>query len=470
MNKTILLFCVSVIALAACSSAMTDDNNGNGGGELLPAPDTMVPAPKAGTVYGTWIMVWNSSTEDWWKKEDIYGLQTVWPDGSWGAMDWNSEDYRMNTYDHLEKAGINFIVTDNTNFTLAKTDSLAKDLKKKPRNLKFCVALGHKQLQAETARTWLPEISSDPNYFKIKGQPVLVCYVAKQQWNDIYQHAIGDPLLKKFYRVWASGEDTSPDKWGWQVEPEDGLAESRFATYPTPSVKPQHRIDETDVCWSRSIAMIDYTFWQTRVFAPQYVIAGSYDDPAERNGWLPLKTENARPEKVKFTPVTGIQMFDPWTGKIAEPYLFYNRMKSWIKGEELYHVPDGILSDGIYRIRHNSGKYIQSNPDYDNPSVLYGDMSKHTYDEFLLYHLGENRYRIVNVYTGKPLRPEAGKILSADWTSDPSGEFRITAGKGSSEWILEPVGTFFRNEKSLECSLSLSDGSLMGLDRFEAIQ
>ena len=87
-----------------------------------------------------------------------------------------------------------------------------------------------------------------------------------------------------------------------------------------------------------------------------------------------------------------------------------------------------------------------------------------------LYHLGENRYRIVNVYTGKPLRPEAGKILSADWTSDPSGEFRITAGKGSSEWILEPVGTFFRNEKSLECSLSLSDGSLMGLDRFEAIQ
>ena len=85
---------------------MTDDNNGNGGGELLPAPDTMVPAPKAGTVYGTWIMVWNSSTADWWKKEDIYGLQTVWPDGSWGAMDWNSEDYRMNTYDHLEKAGI----------------------------------------------------------------------------------------------------------------------------------------------------------------------------------------------------------------------------------------------------------------------------------------------------------------------------------------------------------------------------
>ncbi len=456
-----ILYVVTLLGgvLGACSSSNDEKTDIPPIDE--PAKETLVPSPKENTIYGTWVNVWVSSSESWWKEEHSCGLQTLHADGTWKGIDWNNWSYRQTVYENIKNAGVDFIIADNTNGLMHKTDALIADLERENIDLKFCVAYSAHLLKDESALNWLDKVSKNPRYFKIDDKPVVACYVAKEEW---FSNFVGsqDPILKNFYRLWASGEDTYKNKCGWQVEPEDGIApESNFVTFATPSV--WHKYGNPSY-WSKSIAMLDYTFWQTRVCAPQYVVAASYDDYIERNGWLPLKTENPvldGPDLPKITPLSGIQMFDPWSGGIADPYLFYNRMKAWIKGEELHHIPGGVLSDGIYRIKKVNGDYLQTTLDYEHQNTVLGRASSQTFDKFVFYHLGSDKYRIVNVYTGKPLKSVDGTILSADWTSADDGVFQLVLDDGVQEWELEPVGTFIENESKLKCNIITSDGNPM---------
>lgn len=426
-------------------------------------PSTKVPDAKDGTIYGTWVNVWVASSESWWNPDEYHGLTTVYPDGTWKGINWLDKEYRKITYDNLINAGIDFIITDNTNGTTGNTDALVKDFVDDPSiNLKFCVAFDHTRLSNDGNMYWLSQLIKNPNYLKINGKPVLVCYVAKSMWDNTYNNEVAASKYQRYYKVWASGEITAPDKWGWQLEPEDGLVDSELTTYVTVSVKQAPGSDENGRSWwSKSFAMLDYTFAQTRTIAPKYVIAGSYDDCTERNGWSPLRTQGA----TGFTPVTEGQMLDPWTGTIAEPYVFYNRMKSWVKGEELYHIEGGVLSDGVYRLKNISGDYIQANKDYKSPNLLYGESSDKTYDKFVIYHLGDNQYRIVNVYTGMPLKLADGKILTDVWTDAEEGKFSLEKNDENAEWIFEPIYTFLKDEVDFKCQITMSNGT-MTLDNF----
>ena len=467
-----LIFMVAALLLFFyCSPSLKDEPID---GELGGTPEkpehvspTKVPEPKEGTIYGTWVNVWVSSSETWWGEQDYHGLTTIFPDGTWKALNWNDYKYRKIAYQKIIEAGIDFIVTDNTNYTTAQTDKIVSDFTEDSNiDLKFCVALGDAQLQSTNVMDkWLPNITKHSHYLKINEKPVIVCYVSKNVWDNNYNNDVAVSKYKDYYKVWASGENTAPNKWGWQVEPEDGLVDSDFAAFPTPSVKQQPTTGERS-WWSKSIAMLDYTFWQTRIFAPQYVIASSYDDCSERNGWLPLKTGAAREDSNNYTPASTVQMFDPWTGKIADPYVFYNRMKSWVKGEELYHIDGGILSDGIYRIKNKSGVYIQADSDYMKSNMVYGQSTSKTYDKFVIYHLGEDKYRIVNVYTGMPLRIRDGKILTDVWISSKEGEFTLVKDDENTEWDFEPIGTFHKDECKFKCQISMLNG-MMTLTNFD---
>ena len=473
-----LLMMASFPLFFSCSPSSSDepgsDDSDNTDNIENPEPvlPTKVPEPKEGTIYGTFINVWNSSTETWWEEVDYHGLKTIWPDGTWKAMNWNDEGYRMLTYEKLIEAGIDFIVTDNTNFTTAQTDKMVNEFTRDNSiDLKFCVALGDAQLQyANVMNIWLPSVVNHSHYLKINDKPVLVCYVSKEAWDSKYKNEIAAPEYQGYYKVWACGEHTAADKWGWQIVPADGVVDSEQATYPTPSVKHQATGTGPRSWWSKSIAMLDYTFWQSRVFAPQYIIASSYDDCSERNGWLPLQTEDAREDGSNGRkPVSNIQMFDPWTGNIADPYVFYNRMKSWIKGEELYHIDGGILSDGIYRIKNKSGVYIQADSDYMKSNTVYGQSTSKTYDKFVIYHLGDNKYRIVSVYTGMPLKIRDGKILTDVWTSSKEGEFTLTKDNENTEWTFEPIGTFHKDEGKFNCQITMLTGK-MSLNNFNKME
>lgn len=184
--------------------------------------------------------------------------------------------------------------------------------------------------------------------------------------------------IETFFHFWVSREDTFRNKCGWQVELEDGVYKSDIVTFVTPLVK------HTPQYWSKFLAMLDYTFWQTRKCAPKYVIIGAYDDTPERNGWLPLNTVNTVSINSESSPENGIITFDPWTGNIAESYVFYNRMKSWMNNDDLYHISDGILSDGIYRIKSVSGDYLKVNSDFLN-NILHREKStSKTFGKFVL--------------------------------------------------------------------------------------
>lgn len=468
MNKCRLFLFMSNLLLGglliACDSSNSGDSLQSDNSDKPVVENSLVPSPKEDVIYGTWVNVWVSSSESWWKEEDNCGLQTFYADGTWKAIDWNNPEYRKITYKNIQNAGIDFVITDNTNGLMQKTEALIADLEREAIDLKFCVALSSVYLKDENALNWLDEVSQNSRYFKIDNMPVVVCYVTKDEWFSTFAGS-DNSILKHFYRLWASGEDTFRNKCGWQLEPEDGIdSSSDFITFPTPSV--MHKYGNPS-CWSRSIAMLDYTFAQSRFLEPKYVIAASYDDYVERNGWLPLKTDNPipdGPDPGKVTPGTGIQMFDPWTGDVAEPYLFYNRMKSWIKGEKLYYIPGGVVSDGIYKIKNMDEEYLQASSDYGNQVMGLGQPSSKTYDKFVLYHLGNNKYRIVNVYTGKPLKWLNNAIQSTDWTSADEGAFQLVLDNNMQEWVLEPVITFIENESVLKCRIIMSNGDSMQLN------
>jgi hypothetical protein len=305
---------------------------------------------------------------------------------------------------------------------------------------------------------WLLNRMKDDKYLRIDGKPVLVCYVTKSDWGTKYQkltnlYADNVTKLSQFYRVWASGENSGAEKWGWQLEPQDGLISSKVGSYVTNSVDHEEVTSaSTTSFWSLSSAMGDYTFWQSRVSPAKYVIVGSYDDLSERNGWMPMQTLLAASEgNKKFNPSTGIQLFNTKTGKPDDPYFLRNRTENWIKGKSLTLVPDGNIPDGIYQIFNASqSKYISSNTNIKLKEMILVDDNPQTHNKFVIYHVGNNQYRIVNVFSGFPLMAKTD-ILSADvWTGTNSElfEFQDATEKTDRDWILMPIGTFDQNAQS----------------------
>lgn len=63
--------------------------------------NSLVPSSKEDVIYGTWVNVWVSSFESWWKEEDNCGLQTFYADGTWKAIDWNNPEYREIIYKNV---------------------------------------------------------------------------------------------------------------------------------------------------------------------------------------------------------------------------------------------------------------------------------------------------------------------------------------------------------------------------------
>ena len=103
-----------------------------------------------------------------------------------------------------------------------------------------------------------------------------------REWYKAYLTS-DTPFRSNFSLVWSSGEDSSADKWGWQLEPWVGSVPSKDSMFVTSSVK-WNSTDPT--MWRKSLAWLDYNFALAKKNNPDYIIIGSYDDPTERNGWL----------------------------------------------------------------------------------------------------------------------------------------------------------------------------------------
>lgn len=416
--------------------------------------------PSFATTYATWIMIWYGHDQAWWSAGNSdASLDLV--NGEWKTLDWADESQFSAHLDGIRKAGVSVVIADLTNgwnWLDGRCRRIMELCAKK--GMKFCVAEnsgGNTQAFESHARDiWNnfagPDAPNHEAYFRYRGKPLIVCYSVRD-WYTSYLK-MSTPFRSRFSLVWASGEDSCANKWGWQLEPWVASVPSKDSMYVTSAV----RWNPADgAMWRKSIAYLDYNFALAKKSDPEYVVIGCYDDPTERNTWAVCNTTKCE---------LGRQIRDK-TGAL-NPSALYDRVKQWIAGRPPVE-PGGLLRDGAYRIINpadgkrlgirNTEKLSQGAP---GAALIETNPTKAPLGLFWLYHLGKNHYRIIAVHSGLALEtsdsPDAGELgVIQNWDSTEArqrwtlargtdGCLKITndatgEALGSGEWRFRPVIT-----------------------------
>jgi hypothetical protein len=421
------------------------------------------------TTYATWIMVWYGHDQAWWSTKNPDASKNL-VNGQWKTLDWADEKQYGAYLDGIKKAGVTGVIADLTNGWgwLDARSRLIQGLCAK-RGMKFCVAENSTgntaQFESHASDIWKnfagPDASDHEAYFHYRGKPLIVCYSVRD-WYTSYLK-MDTSARQRFSLVWASGEDSCINKWGWQLEPWVGSIPSKDSMYVTSAV----RWNPADgAMWRKSIAWLDYNFALAKKNNPEYVIIGSYDDPTERNTWAISDTAHCE---------LGRQIRDK-TGAL-NPSALYDRVRQWISGNPLIE-PGGLLRDGAYRIVSRSpGRHLgiskAEKPSLGAPGAMLAESKpdKTPNGLFWFYHLGGNHYRIIAVHSGLALEA-SGEHVVQNWdstgsdqrwtlTRTPDGYFRLTndathkalaldgesavlqppSADQAQQWRLEPVVT-----------------------------
>ena len=387
--------------------------------------------------YITWLNVWNGSSEYWWAQRaatnSYYGTKVL-VDGEYVCFDSMNEKHRLAMFQQAKDAGIDVLVMDLTNGHSGwGTPSKGYQKLCFENNMKFAAAVHPTSAQhMEEICAFIWKSYAAPGtalyssaYMYKNGKPVLVLYCSPGEF-EAASASTGE-YRQKFEVVWASGEDSKADKWGWQIVPQDGPMLSGDSMFVTPSIawnSPQGSAGS----WRKSLAMLDFCFLARNEAKPTYTIVGSIDDMSERNGWAIMDTTNAvqQSQDGPGKPVVesmgdGLQMRDI-NGNISFD-AYYNRVKSWIAGEAKAYNAGGVIPDGAYTITGaSSGKQfgvirpkVRSENDigaaFVQDTYLYTDMESY----YWFYHLGNDEYRIVKLTSGLSLQP-GGEELIQQWT------------------------------------------------------
>ena len=386
------------------------------------------------TIHVTWIMIWNGSTEKhWWKPSDYQGCR-VEVDGVWQSINWNDRNHIRTYVDAIHAAGIDVIVADLTNgFGWEWQARLVQELCR-ARGMKFAVAFNPQAGEAmETgcSKVWAayaaPEAGHSDAYLHLDGRPLVVLYT----WRKGYQDSLAQDgeFRRKFTTVWASGEDSDRDKWGWQLEPAVGPVPSSGTMFVTGSVKfdsPQ----TADQRWRRHLAWLDYGFLLARRAHPRFLVVGSFDDVHERNAWMVADTAAARP---------GWQMRDP-AGALSTD-AWYRRVRAWIRDGKPRTVEGGPVRDGAYRVA-GADRRLMGCPDARDPGVPAVPVAAaDQLDRYLwFYHLGGGEYRIIKLDAGLALEAAAAGPRF-NWDSDaPAQRWRIRAHGDAFSFVNRATG------------------------------
>jgi hypothetical protein len=210
---------------------------------LIPEPlEATLPDPE-GTQYATWIMIWDRSSEGWWKADNTEGA-TIFVNGKWQSIDWKDNNQINEYIQNLKDAGITILICDLTNGWGWLDDKVQYIQSLCAKNgMKLCIAENssgnvsdfeaHAQdIWSKFAKASLPYGST---YLRKDGKPVIVCYSIRS-WYNSYKNSLG-ANTKKFPLVWASGEDSNINKWGWQLEPWVASESSTDAMFVTSAIK-----------------------------------------------------------------------------------------------------------------------------------------------------------------------------------------------------------------------------------------
>jgi len=375
-------------------------------------------------IYVTWIMIWNGSTEKhWWKPSEYHGCK-VEVNGSWQSIDWNSREHIETYCRAMHEAGIDVIVADLTNGFRWKWQAKAVQQFCLEHGMKFAIAFNpHSGARMEDGcrEVWDAYASKDApfseSYLYKEDKPLIVLYTTRSGYA---KSIVSEGTYRaNFSTVWASGEDSDRDKWGWQLEPNVGPVPSAEAMFVTPSLKFRKQKDKERI-WRKNLSWLDYGFSVAAKSRPKYLVVGSFDDLHERNAWMVVDTEGAPP---------GMQMRD--RGGVINPEAYYRRVAEWLKGTPT-SVEGGVIPDGAYLVKSADDRVLGAaeTPYPDTPVVLkpYGEGIEHL---IWFYHLGGNVYRLVKLNAGLPLgSTESNVLLEADSQTETQRWFLEKKGGG----------------------------------------
>ncbi|HEX5554748.1 MAG TPA: RICIN domain-containing protein [Chitinophagaceae bacterium] len=408
-------------------------------------PDTTttpVISDTVATQYATWIMVWDRASENWWNPNEHNGA-TVYVEGKWQSINWMDHAQVDEYIAKIKASGINILICDLTNGWSWLDDEVQYIQSLCVKNgMKLCVAENSQgdlaTFESHAGDIWdkfagpSSPYASDSTYLLKDGKPVIVCYGIRS-WYKGYKNSNGE-YRQKFNLVWASGEDSDKDKWGWQLEPWIGSVPSSDVMFVTPAIKWGNDAN----LWRSSLSWLDYNFLLARKNDPRYVIVGSYDDLDERNGWLTANTENCVP---------GLQMRDKDGSLRSDAY--YKRVKEWVSGKPDF-VAGGLIPDGCYRIiNKKSNKFLtlkNTGGKIGSPLIQHFVSDTALNDYFWLYHLGNNSYRIVVLNNGLSLSVPNGSGDNGIQVTDS-----LPADIQWQNWTLKDLGDGYysiKNDKS----------------------
>ena len=404
------------------------------------------------TTYATWITIWYGHDQAWWSVKNPDATRNL-VKGEWKTLDWADNSQVSDHLDGIKAAGVTVVIADLTNgwnWLDGRCQLIQKLCAEK--GMKFCVAENSGgntgSFESHAKDIWEkfagPDAPNHETYFHYRGKPLIVCYSIRDWYRSYLK--METPNRGRFSLVWASGEDSCINKWGWQLEPWVGVIPSGDSMFVTPAV----RWNPADgAMWRKSMAYMDYNFALARKSNPEYIIVGSYDDPTERNGWLVSDTAHCE---------LGRQVHDR-TGAL-NPSALYDRVREWTSGKPSV-VPGGLLRDGAYRIISRAdGKHLGAEKAKQGaPGAMIGEVTsaKAPIGLFCLYHLGKNHYRIIAIHSGLALEASDGGVIQTWDSTDPKqcwtlshtsdGCFTIRndgAGQalaigGEDRWRLQPV-------------------------------
>lgn len=386
------------------------------------------------TLHVTWIMIWNGSTEKgWWKPSDYNGCQ-VFVDGAWQSINWNDRAHIRTYVEAMKAAGINVIVADLTNGFRWKWQARYVQELCRANGMKFAIAFNPqagKTMEAGCRTIWesyaAPEVEYADAYLQVGGKPLVVLYT----WRTGYEASIKQDgeFRTKFTTVWASGEDSDRDKWGWQLEPTVGPVASTNAMFVTGSVKfdsPRTAEDR----WRRHLAWLDYGFIVAQRARPRYLVVGSFDDVHERNAWMVADTRGAAPGW-QMRDITGAFSTDAW----------YRRVSDWVLKGKPQTVPGGLIRDGAYRVAASDGRLasVRENRPAKSP-VMLRENTDHLDHYLWFYHLGNQVYRIIKLNAGLPLEAEGGTVR-INWDTEEKNQRWVARPKdGAFSFVNQATG------------------------------
>jgi hypothetical protein len=384
------------------------------------------PFDAQGTIAATWVMIWNGSTEKhWWKASDYHGCK-VEVDGRWQAIDWNATAHIDAYCAGIRAAGIDAIVVDFTNgfrweWQAKRVQQFCRD-----HGMKFAIAFhprGAPEMEAACKTIWnvyaSPDVPLAASYLQENGKPLAVLYTTR----DGYARSVATDgeFRSKFATVWASGEDSDKDKWGWQLEPHVGPVPSTDAMFVTGAVKFDSPRTPPEA-WRKSLSWLDHGFILARRSRPRHLIVGSYDDVHERNAWMVVDTADA---------AKGWQMRDRSGALRRDAY--YTRVKEWLRGEPSV-IPGGLIADGAYRLQASDGRIVGAVDERlaGVAASLRAD-GERVSDLVWFYHLGDNTYRIHKLSAALAMAAESSKVVLA-WDDESDRQ----------RWLLAKDGDGFR--------------------------